>query len=526
MNLASFDTNILEKASRKDLLDILSLTENWASEEDCKFYLYIPNDIPRYFHASPAKTRFLGGGNRSSKTYTHVEDYACQFVGKAPKALEGIIPEHRLDQTRKLRFCMEDHPNSFQKVVWPYIQALVPDHTIKDVVKDSGRVRAITNEKGGFIEFMYYDQEVTKHQGTSRNSVGYDEEPPPSIRDEGLMRLVDTDGEESFSLTPLSGSMNFLYDDIYEKRGREIEKNYDLIFNETGKIIDAVEGAIVDRTIPGGDPDIDVFFACIFDNKIISKKAAIRILNKFSKDEQVVRSKGHFLFRSGLVYKEYSDTTHLIPSNNIEWVGDPDYTLYLAIDPHPRTPHAVLFLCVRRDGLMFIVDELFIDCGSKQLAEAIKIKCGNKRPELIICDPLAWTPDPINKSCLAWSLMDDLSICGVDAPLIKSSKDLSNGIIETRKVFSLNDRKVPGIYVTDNCTRFRYEISHWSWDDWKKDTAIVRGAKQKPMDKDDHMMENLYRLVLLQPAWKEPKLTELKFPPQSVEVGRSTTTGY
>ncbi|MBT9165055.1 MAG: hypothetical protein DDT23_01066 [candidate division WS2 bacterium] len=476
------------------------------------------------FHISKAKTRALLGGNRSSKTYSHVQDYAMQFVGDVPKSLSEVVPQHRLDPTRKLRFCMEDYPNSFTKVVYPYIQQLIPSDAVSDVVKDSGRIRAITNTKGGFIEFMYYDQETTKHGGTSRHAVGYDEEPPESIRDEGLMRLVDTDGEETFSLTPVSGALRYLYDDIYLRRGREVEKNYDLIMNDKGVIVDAYAGEMTDKTIPGGDPEIDVFFACIFDNIAIKKHAAIRILQKFDKDEMIMRAKGHFMFLSGLVYKQYSDAIHLIEpfTDWFEGVYKDDYTLYVAIDPHPRTPHAVLFLCVRRDGLHFIVDEMFSDCTAPELVEGIKSKCRGKIPEYIIIDPIASAPDPSTKSCLRTDLID----FGLNTPYpIAASKDKVRGIVACKKRLQVNDKGIPGIYMSSNCTRFRYEITRFAWDDWRKDTQNTKGQKQKPVDKDDHMMENWYRLENLEMSWVS-HMPYYEEPFYIQETGKSRVTGY
>ena len=518
------------------MVELLEMTDRWASVEDCKFYLYQPNDIPRLFHGSGAKTRFLGGGNRSSKTYSHIIDYACQFAGRAPQTLQGLIPIHRLDQNRQLRFCMEDYPNSFTKVVWPYIKTLIPTDTIADVVKDSGRIRAITNRKGGFLEFMYYDQEVSKHQGTKRHSIGYDEEPPESIRDEGLMRLVDTDGEESFSLTPTTG-LRYLYDKVIERRGREVQKQVDLTYDSNGKLTDAILGGVTDNMVPGGDPDVHVFYADIFDNKAINKKAAIRILNNFPKEERMMRSRGYHMFRFGLVYGMFSDNIHLIDPFE-EWRNDSDYALFLALDPHPRVPHAILFMAVHRNGMRYIVDELFIDPNAEGLAEAIKIKCHPKAPEAIIIDPSAFSPDPISRSCLAWALIDALEANGIDSPLVRGSKDVTNGIIATKKALTpayseIAEKDLPSILITRNCVEFRREITHWTWQEWSKDTKNEKGDKQKPVDKDDHFMENLRRLVMFDPQFKEPQRmiidrskSKEKPPSRFYEAGRSATTGY
>lgn len=518
--------DLLKGADRKKLVEMLELTRDLATAEDTKFHLYEPTTISHYFHASSAKVRFLCGGNRASKTFTHMIDYAYQFTGIIPSSIQGKVPPHRADSTRRLRLCMGDYPNSFMKVIWPYVKQLIPEQYIVDVVKENGRVKSIVNKDGGFIEFMQYDQDVTKFQGSSRHSIGYDEEPPEDIRDENLMRLVDTDGEETFSLTPVSGAMKYLYDKLFLTRSREVEKNYEFILDKNGKLVRVEEGEVRDVTIPGGDKECHCFFACIFDNPVISKEAGIRILSKFPKEEMLVRGKGHFLFLSGLVYKEYSDNVHLI-NNFTDWHTGPtarDYTLYVAIDPHPRTPHAALFLVARRDGMLFVVDEMFEEHNAQGLADRILEKCAGRRPEIILIDPLANTPDPSSGSCLTYDLID----AGLNDPMpMAAPRNKSHGIMKVRDALRPNDAGVPRLLITDNCTRFRYEITHWAWDEWRKDVRNTKGDKQKPIDKDDHMLENLYRIALLEPRWV----------PEGVDIvdddnvhynesGRNKLTGY
>lgn len=519
------DVASLDKMSRDELLEILDLTNHLTGGKETKLDVYEPNDIPKLFHASTAKIRALFGGNRSSKTYSGTVDAAIQFTGKVPKSLEGIIPKWRLDKTRRIRFCMFDYPNSFIKVNWPLFQMMIHPDEIADVIKENGRIKAIVNEKGGFIEFMQYDQEVTKFQGSSRHAIFYDEEPPEDIRNENMMRIVDTDGEEVFLLTPLSGAVQHLYDTVYLPRGREVEKEYNIVEHE-GLIIDAIPGQLRDIEVVGGDPDIHVFFACIFDNKALSKSAAIRILNKMPKDERLVRAKGYFMFRSGLVYKEYNDSLHLVEP--IDWMN-PEYQIYLAIDPHPRTPHAVLFMAVRRDGYLFVVDELFIECTAKELAEAIAEKLNGKEPNLMLCDPLAWTPDPISKSCFAYELLDALRIEGIKAPLVKAPKDPHNGILAVRRALLDPETKKPRLFITKNCTRFRFEITRYSWDEWSGSAKGRKNPKQKPRDKDDHMMENLYRLILINPQYTYDIIEEedlVVYGEALASQGMNPITGY
>lgn len=501
----------ITSASRKELLELLNLTERWGDMTDSKFYIYQPNPVPLKFHNSSAKIRALFGGNRSSKTYSTMVDLAAQFNGKAPASLIGIIPEHRLDQTRRIRLNMNDYPNSFMKVIKPYAEQLIPSDAITDVIKDQGRIKAFVNAKGGFIEFMQYDQEVTKFQGSSRHVCAYDEEPPQAIRDENQMRLVDTDGEEIYSLTPINeanygASSRWIYDEIYLRASiitRYKDGKYDI------------------RTNPEGDSNIHCFFASIYDNVAIKREAADRILANFSEEERKVRQEGEFLFLGGLVYKTFKEDKHLIDPFDSWYKGNSadDYTLYCAIDPHPRTPHAILYMVVNQYSIKYIVDELFVATNTaKELVELHKIKCQGKPVNVILIDPFANTPDPSTGSCFAWDLAD----AGMYPVPINAMKDKSHGILMTQQAFANNE-----LFVTRNCTRFRYEITHYTWDSWKKDTTNIKGEKQKPVDKDDHMMENLYRLILFKPTYvstrTDVKNREIFYEKRS---GMNPITGY
>src|SRR5208337_665952 len=478
----------VSKMTREELLELIDITDRWSDSKDHKFYLYQPNPIPAYYHASNAKIRAMFGGNRSSKTYSGMIDYGCQFKGEAPESIANLVPPHRLNKQRKNRLCMPDYPNSFMKVIWPYVKRLIPADNISDVIKDSGRIKAIVNDKGGFLEFMQYDQEVGKFQGADLDSVGYDECPPQAIRDENLMRLVDRDGEETYNLTPTSeanagASDRWLLDEIAEKACKTFE-------------LDEETKELIVRENPEGSPDTEVFFADSYDNKYVSKDALDRILSKYTTEEKEMRQKGKFMFFAGLVYKEFSDKNLIEPIK--EWWKGDTYTIYCALDPHPRVPHALLIMAVDKYNIMYLVDELFVETKtSKDLVDLINAKLMGKIPELNIVDPIANTPDPINGGCLAF----DLAESGMYPVPMAASKDKSRGIIQVRGALSFKDRT---LYICRNCVRTRFEITHYVWDSYKKDTMTHKGTKQKPVDKDDHMMENLYSLLLLNPQYISP----------------------
>lgn len=552
MDNSNLDLIDLSNLSKEELLELEEMTREYSSNEtDSRFYLYQPNPVMVPFHLSSAKTRIIGGGNRSGKSESAVEEMAMQFLGRSPKSLEGLIPKHRLTGDRKIRFNVIDYPSAMEKITWPKVQDKIKSDDIQDVVKDMGRVKAITNKKGGFCEFMTYEQDVKKFQGTDRDAMFYDEEPPQSIRDENLMRLIDRDGEEVFSMTPVSeenssGYMPTLW-------------IYDELFLKAGRIVEIEEGLMCDRTNPTGDPEVHFFFASIFDNKAISKEAAERILSKFSKEEREAREKGHFMFLSGLIFNMFSDTIHIIPQFENWWSGNNsgDFTLYLAIDPHPRVPHAITYMVVDKYGILYIVDELYSQTNdADDLAEQIAMKCMGKIPQVILIDPSAFVNDPATGRCLAYDIMDALYKSKYDYPaFLEGSKDLSRGILQTKSALTpkvycpkcytpvsatltlcgncgeevpadLRVHAKPRLYITSNCVRHRFEITHYRWSNWSKNTGGTKEVKQKPVDKDDHMMENMRRLVTFDPIWV-PQIVPIEnniF--NDARKGRNAITGY
>ena len=69
--------------------------------------------------------------------------------------------------------------------------------------------------------------------------------------------------------------------------------------------------------------------------------------------------------------------------------------------------------------------------------------------------------------------------------------------------------RAPELYIFDTCKRTIFEFEHYRWDEWKGSTAEGRDRKERPLDKDDHMIENLGRaLIMEQPFIEMPKPRE------------------
>lgn len=228
----------------------------------------------------------------------------------------------------------------------------------------------------------------------------------------------------------------------------------------------------------------------IFDNPFISKEDAIDFLNdSMDQAERDCREKGIPTALSGLIFKQFDPSSggkHVRDFSTFKgWKGrhtpPQDYTLYVSIDPHPKTPHAALFCAVSPHEQKFVFAELFAPVLVKDLCSRMIHVLGGRRPARVVCDPLAWVPNPVTGVCMA----DEFYRCGFAVE--PASKELEFGIMKTQEALEEED----SWYFEESLKQTRYEFDHYTWAE----------GKEKPVDEDDHMMECLRRLVMINPKW-------------------------
>lgn len=487
----------LQKSSREDLLKLLVATEPYSSKKESKFHIYKPvSAVAMAFHRSIAKIRLILGGNRASKTTTATVDHLISLTGQVPIALEGLIPRKRLPTSGIMtRIVATDFPNGVEKIVKPKVYEWLPPGVEVDY---SAELRILTTiNTGSKVEFMTNDQEVDKHGGTARYRIQFDEEPDKLIYDENFMRTADENGEIVIAMTPVQG-MTWVYDDIYLKAA----KTYAMIEDDDGR-------RMVVKENPEGDPDIEVFILATVDNPHLSREGIAAIGSKITDpDERRMRLAGEFISFSGLIYKAYSSMIHDVDPFHIPDMKDYEkdntimpWPVYCALDPHARIEHAYLMCAVDPYGRKFFFEEFFEDLDPGPLANRIMV--AEDRYWIIwrLIDPKADEDDPVHHTTLKTELE------GSGLYFQKSPKALSSGILRVREGLAIRERegtpgklRMPEIYFFKNMKRTRWEIARYVWADWRR-VREEKSPKQKPKDKDDHMMENLYRVMLREPVW-------------------------
>jgi hypothetical protein len=222
-----------------------------------------------------------------------------------------------------------------------------------------------------------------------------------------------------------------------------------------------------------------------YENPHLSKEAIAEFERLLSPEERECRLFGKPLHMAGLVYKSFDPAYHLLSSPPPGWRSltdpPPDHLIYVAIDPHPQTPTAVLFCAVGPDGVRHYYFDLFSRLLVSEVAEAIREHCRGRRLAKVKIDPAAFIRDPISGR----NTVLEFKRCGVIAT--KAKKNLGMGIMKVNQVLAKHE-----IVFHSTAARTIWEIQRYCWEP---------DGSNRPVDRDDHMMENLYRLELEQPAW-------------------------
>ena len=476
----------LEEMSKADREKASNEINNWmANKGQC---LYTPNDKSYWFFLQPRFIKWIFGGNRSGKTSTCAMDVVMQCEGWHPLQrdnLEKVYKESIDPKVKELiskiidakyyirsvpieaRAVCVDFPNGVEKFVGPEVRKWATSSMIKYDGIDNEKKRRIIWNNGSYLEFMSHDQDLDAHGGTARDVVWFDEEPPSDIYQENLMRVIQG-GRIIGGMTAVKG-ITWIKDQIWD-RSKE-------------------------------DKEIHAIQMWTEENPVLSKTAIKKISDQCLDDEErEIRLHGGFVARGGNVWKEYKD--------RFPWVVKPfdipeSGSLILAIDPHLKTEHAALWCWVDYNGLyhdlidnktnLYLIKELFEHGTIPNFVRNIRLieSSIGRQHDLALCDPGAWTGDQRddNTKTTYQQFIDE----GVFP--IKGSKDLTGGIHKVRQLHICEDSAHPRLMVFSDLTRTRWEHGKYRYPEWRGFLRDERAPREKPIDKDDHMMENMRRIV-------------------------------
>ena len=336
-------------------------------------------------------------------------------------------------------------------------------------------------ERGGGSSILYIDTvEGYKHAHLSAESsdfdfIHYDEPPPQKMFIANKRGLTDRNGKFWINATPVEEL--WVNDEFAPSVGTNIQ------------VADA--GLRFRKTDRGGERFI--ITASIYDNPFISDEGRAEFEASLSNEEKQCRLFGLPLNLAGLVYKEFICDLHVLTGVPAGWqdyhLPPKNYTVRVAWDVHDAIPQAILFVATAPSGEAFVYDEMFYDKLIKPNAELLKEKLTGRFCADYLIDPRAVIESPVTGESILDELME------YDLYFDKGSKDMDLGISRVRE--RLKERRangMPTIWVSPNCQQFLFEILRYAYNP----------RTMRPVDKDDHIMEDFRRLVLNGLDYVEP----------------------
>lgn len=454
---------------------------------------YEPHRKQELFHSAAwADFRYLRTGNRFGKsTAGACEDVAFALgerlwipegdarrrLGIPQRSTKGLIIVADWDKAREIYTSMEEGESQGK------IFQFLPKAAFHDIHKNqAGEIDCIQVKSiWGGISHIYIDT-VRSYMGNPMGQesshwdwIHVDEPCPKNMWVANSRGLIDNDGKAWFTCTPIAEQW---INELFIPRSR-LKENFD---NGQNFSKDALSTWVMTGTT--------------FDNTSLSEKSIKKFEAQLTEGERASRIDGRPFGMQGAVYSMFDREFHMYDTLPHGWkdFDDPpeDYTIRVAVDPHPKTPHAVLFAATAPTGQTFFYTEYFQHVMIDDLVDVILYKLHGRQPFSLLLDRIAFNQDPITGATWADSFYKK------GLMVTPASKELTHGIVAVQNALSRKTGET--LHFCSALNETLYEFDAYIWDPKKEN---------KPKDANDHMMECLYRLVLNGLSWIAPEKSDV-----------------
>jgi len=489
---AQIDKELAEIEAKE--LEILEKTVRYEQENKIEFF-----NTPK-LPANPLQEELLNawedpfykiftytGGNRIGKTTIWVIIAICVMAGYWLWNHKRIFFPH--NKPRKIRIVGQDWEKHISRVVIPALEYWWPKNRPVEKKKNNMGVDAFWCDvkTKSTLEIMSNNQEAALHEGWDGDVDIYDEPPKRDVRVANARGLIDRQGRELFCMTLLKEA--WVHQEVINA---VVDDQTSEFFGQPDRTVYNIEGDIWSNVGFG-----------------ITEEGVKQFAKALTEDEKQSRLYGKPSYLSGLVCKNFSRKIHIKERFDIplDWLVD------VGIDIHPRKNQAVLFIATSPRGDRYLFHEIWEHGDGTWVAEQI-IRARDRmslRLNRIIVDPLA-KGDANNPNTTFDKIQEVLARYGY--VLETATKDKVSGILEINNHLK-GPNGEPSLFVFPHLVRTIKEFEGWMYEDKGDD-------KGKPKKVDDDMMENLYRLLLLNTEWfPEEEEDDYEYEPIY-----NTVTGY
>lgn len=418
------------------------------------FLGYKPHSKQYEFHTAGEKGRLYLGGNRGGKTVAGVVEDCWWLTGEHPYQDTPKPPVRG-------RVVAVDFVNGIEKNIIPeFARWMPPSRLINGSWEDSYNktLRTLTLQNDSFVEFMSYDQDTDKFSQVSRHFTHFDEEPPKTIFQECLARLVDTGGHWWITMTPVDGMTTFVYDDIY------------LVGQKPDSDIRVIQVAMEEN--PYISPiEIEVYLSSLDD---VTRKA---------------RGRGEFVEIGGTAFKSFSPGIHVIPS----FLPPLHWEHYASMDHGFNNPTSWHWSAVSPRGIVITFDELYqSDTVVREFATLIKERNsqkGRRTPDTYVGDPAIKQRNGVTGT----SVQTEYAMNGI--PIVLGNNDQSYGVNKMNSYL-----RKPSWFITDNNPYLINQLQRVRWKTWAtQKMRDTNNPKEQLQEHNNHATDDLRYLFSILP---------------------------
>jgi hypothetical protein len=428
----------------------------------------VPSNDQESFFLSPAKERWLFGGNRSGKTHLAVADCILFLTGEHPVRSRVKTPPVFV------RYCAPSYEDSIKRVLHKKFKQLVKRCDLRggswEIAWSEGE-QTLQMKNGSMVNFKSFHQEVNKYGGDDLDACYSDEHGARKYYQENKMRLIDRNGFLVSTMTPESGAIT------WEKRHIKARQN---------------------------DADLYLGRFSTYGNPFLSPEG-IREVETSIQDPRLKRVKlyGDFVALAGLVFEDWDEQLHYIKHREVP----ASWTRVFAIDPHMKKATAMVWAAWSPDNDLFIYRCAKEKLTVPELKAFIRAQSAGEKITLFLGDE-AMGGDGLNifgeKSVLKQlnSFPDRIPVVPTNQA---SSKTYQAGIYKVREFLQPDPiSKKPRLYVMDTCPGVRDEFEEFQFlPDMPADEFTFRERIRKI---DDDYMDTIRYLVMAGPMASQTKI--------------------
>ena len=494
---------------RKLAEQTVRLREGIRQEEQVRFYQPV-NEEAKKIHLSVAKEVVTVGGNRSSKTDTHLVEMVIQMTGIVPVCLEGVYPSQKLRCPIRARIVCESLTNTWEPVIKPKLQydkwngrgetggpfghwGWIPKAFLtKGKWEDSWseKTRTLTLTCGCTMNVMSYDQDVGDFSGGSFQLILHDEGPPHSIYRENKMRTIDVGGRLMIAMTPpddesAAWDAAWVYDELYEK---------------------GLGG-------PSKDPNIDSFTLFTEHNRILQQSEIDIVFKGLSPRQKEVRGHGRFLHLGGRIYPLYTDRTQLwcFTCNDIALMDNDgncvtchakyttefchyvepfdlgyNWPCVFLLDPHPRKANMMSWVVIDPSDDQYQVGELEVDGDPVDVWNKVRDfeKALGVNVVKRLVDPNMGESPAHSAGKRNITVRQEYDAVGLRCAL--ADDNFTTGKNRVTALLKPDPKtRSPRLHIFTRCPITNSQMNKFSWDEYTRYSSDMRDPKARPREKHD-----------------------------------------